>query len=340
MGKNNSSPTSYFNCRLFDKIKKKKGRVKVKYFEIPKFHEYEKLETINYNVKQLKKICKEYKQKRTGNKEQLVFRIYNYLRYSYYALKIQKIFRKHLIIKYFMLKGRYKPASCVNDSDFVTLTNLGEIPFDQFFSYKDDEGFIYGFDICSLYNYIEKKANNIENPYSRNKFNINIVKNIHDLVNIAKIIKRDICIKLEDETSKMTERKKFEFKVLAVFSKIDDLGNITDARWFLDLNRQKYILFIKELYDIWFYRATLTPPMKLKICPPNGNPFHNFSMNNIHHTTTKVLAKKIIYIIDVLVSKADDRSSRVLGAYYVLAALTLVSSGAASSFPWLHGAVI
>tara|TARA_Y100001970_G_C14125885_1_gene798916 strand:+ start:251 stop:1273 length:1023 start_codon:yes stop_codon:yes gene_type:complete len=340
MGKNNSSPTSYFNCRLFDKIVKKKRMSKIEFLEIPKFHEFEKLVTINYNVKQLKAICKEYKQKKGGNKGQLIYRMYNYLKYSYYAVKIQKVFRKHIIIKYFHLKGKYPPKMCVNETDFVTLTNLKEIPFNQFFCCKDEGGFVYGFDVCSLYNYIEKDSLGIRNPYSRAKFNINIIKNMHDLIRISKIIKRDISVTLENDSDKITDKKKFEFKVMAVFSKMDDLGNITDARWFLNLTRQRYVLFIKELHDIWFYRASLTPPMKLKICPPNGNPFYNFSMVGIHHMGTRAIAKKIINIIDVLVSKADDRSHRVLGAYYVLAALTLVSNGAAQAFPWLHGAVI
>ena len=36
----------------------------------------------------------------------------------------------------------------------------------QFFSFKDDDGFIYGFDILSLWQLYEK-SNTIENPYNR-----------------------------------------------------------------------------------------------------------------------------------------------------------------------------
>ena len=167
MGKNNSSPISYFYCKLFDKVVRKKRAQKIKDFEIPTFHEYEKLTSINYNVKQLKQICKKYKQKKSGNKGELIFRLYNYLKYSYFALRIQRTFRTYLIKKYFTLKGRYLPEQCVNDTDFVTLTDLKKVPFDQFLTYKDGE-FIYGFDICSLYNYIKgKNGNNINNPYPR-----------------------------------------------------------------------------------------------------------------------------------------------------------------------------
>ena len=46
---------------------------------IPKFNEAEYLLTYNYNVQQLKLFAKTYKLKVTGNKPQLVSRIFSYL---------------------------------------------------------------------------------------------------------------------------------------------------------------------------------------------------------------------------------------------------------------------
>jgi len=39
---------------------------------------------------------------------------------------------------------------CKNDTDFATLEPLVEIPFNQFFSFIDDDGDVYGFDIISF----------------------------------------------------------------------------------------------------------------------------------------------------------------------------------------------
>ena len=44
-------------------------------------------------------------------------------------------------------------------------------------------------------------------------------------------------------------------------------------------------------------------------------------------------------IIENLINKGIDHSSKSLGAFYVLAALTLVNSDAASALPWLYESV-
>lgn len=36
------------------------------------------------------------------------------------------------------------------------MDNISEIPNEQFFSFKDEDGFIYGFDILSIHNLIYK----------------------------------------------------------------------------------------------------------------------------------------------------------------------------------------
>ena len=46
-------------------------------FEIPDFSDYQQLLTINFNVRQLKSICRFYKQKVGGNKPQLIHLLYN-----------------------------------------------------------------------------------------------------------------------------------------------------------------------------------------------------------------------------------------------------------------------
>lgn len=43
--------------------------------------------------------------------------------------------------------------------------------------------------------------------------------------------------------------------------------------------------------------------------------------------------------MDQLVKNGVDRESRILGANYVLCALTLVSTAAADSLPWLYHSV-
>ena len=94
------SPCTYLQKKLYENIdkfkKKKRKKVSKEEFEIPEYEDYEKIVELNYNVSQLRSIARYYKQKISGNKSQLKRRLYNYLKYSLYAIKGQRCFRGHL----------------------------------------------------------------------------------------------------------------------------------------------------------------------------------------------------------------------------------------------------
>jgi hypothetical protein len=96
------------------------------------------------------------------------------------------------------------------------------------------------------------------------------------------------------------------------------------------------IKFMRELSDIWNFRAQLTNEIKRSICPPYGDPFRHFGISIIHHENDLFLVKKsILEVLEKFVNTGIDRDSKSLGAYYVLGALTLVNQNAAFSLPWL-----
>jgi hypothetical protein len=106
------------------------------------------------------------------------------------------------------------------------------------------------------------------------------------------------------------------------------------------LNRVKIIKFVRELADIWSYRAQLTNEVKRKICPPIGDPFRGFNFNYINsEESMDNVRKTVISILEKFVNNGVDTDSKSLGAYYVLGALTLVSENAATSLPWLFQSV-
>ena len=49
--------------------------------------------------------------------------------------------------------------------------------------------------------------------------------------------------------------------------------------------------------------------------------------------------KKLYAIIDLMINRGINENSCLLGSYYVLCALTMVSSDAANTLPWLYEAV-
>lgn len=295
----------------------------------------------NYNVQQLKQIISHLDLlKCSGNKKELFNRIYVYLKLSSSIIKIQKIFRGHLLRRCILLRGpALKDRSlCTNDSDFLTGDSFKNMEYTQFFSFKDEDGFIYGFDIISLYNLIIKSGKTIKNPYNRNNITKNIIKNMQDLIKISRLLNSPININIKEET--FSDEKSLEMRIIELFQKMDSLGNYTDPNWFNSLNRNKIIKFLRELIDIWSYRAQITHDTKRKICPPNGDPFRGFNFNYIYNEENIDIVKKtVVSILEKLVYNGIDDDHKSLGAYYVLGSLTLVNENAASSLPWLFQSV-
>jgi hypothetical protein len=312
-------------------------------------HDYNKLTENNYNIQQLKIIAKFYKLKMSGNKKELINRIYIFLFLSSYIIKIQKIFRGRLQRKFNAYFGPAlkKKEICTNDTDFVTMDELKDLKYGQFYSFKDNDGRVYGFDIASIYNLIYKNTDTINiskiggiNPYNRNKIPSFVMIDLKMIIRTSKILGIKIVLDFDTDLGNISNNKTVEMRSLTLFQNIDALGNYSSPEWFLTLNRNQLIKFLRELCDIWNYRAQLSNEIKQKICPPNGDPFRNVNLSSIINEDDLLnIKKKILDVLEKFVNNGVDRDSKTLGAYYVLGALTLVNDSAASSLPWLFQSV-
>jgi hypothetical protein len=160
-------------------------------FKIPTCDEYYKnhIQLKSYKLPDLKMMVKHYKLPVTGNKGQLIERIETYFKKMIYSMKIQKLFRGFIVRLSFKTRG---PAVndrkiCVNDTDFVTLEPLDEIPFELFYSYKDTKDFVYGFNLTSIVELIKKRGK-IINPYNREVMDIKHIREIITLYNIIQFV--------------------------------------------------------------------------------------------------------------------------------------------------------
>jgi hypothetical protein len=158
-----------------------------------------------YKLPELKKIVKHYKLilpqykliitndkhelKITGNKDDLIMRIETLFNKMKNAEIIQKRFRGWIVRYSIILNGEAvkNRSLCVNDSDFVTLEPLDEIPRELFYSYKDAKDFHYGFNITSLIQMMKTKGK-INNPYNREAFDTKTLKNMISLYSIIQLI--------------------------------------------------------------------------------------------------------------------------------------------------------
>jgi hypothetical protein len=329
------------NCEKKMPTFKNRDKVNEENINIPTINNYDDLLKCNYNLTHLKNISKIYKLKVSGNKNQLLTRIYSHLYFSSYIIKIQRIFRGRIVRKYKFLHG---PAClnrnlCTNTDDFITMEPLNEISFHQFMSYKDEDGFVYGFNIISLYNLFLKSKNieSVRNPYNRNVIPETIIKNIKSIIKFSNILKIHIDLDYEDDINSLPIEKVIELRSLSLFQNINALGNYSESQWFLSLTKLQLIKYIKELEDIWIFRAQINQQTKNNICPPYGNPFRHFNLNFVYSESDMSNVRKVILeVLEKFVNNGIDQDSKYLGACYVLGALTIVNENAATSLPWLY----
>ena len=353
------TPQSYLKT-LYDDVpvrgKNKKIKMTEENFIIPEYGEEDMLIRFNFNVQQLKKICRFYKLTLSGNKPVLIHRIYNYLKFSSAAILIQKVFRRHLITMYFKLKGgEYvfpgKRKDCVNPSDFITLDDVEDIPFTQFIAITDASNtHVYGFDICSLYNYVMKNKNKTCNPYNRELFKTTLIKDIRRIFKLSKVLKIECRIEIDkSDMDTLSDEEQLKLRVVSVFQSMDQLGNYTDSSWFLNLNVNQIVKFLRELTDIWFHRANISIQVQNNIYPVMGNPFRNLPnvggnfacyLNRNHSNNSFHIRQTALTIIERMVTSGLTNDFKYLGTSYVLAALTLVSEPAATAMPWLFQSVV
>lgn len=311
--------------------------------EIPTLTNYKTFKEKKNSVSQLKMICAHYKLKMTGNKEQLTNSIYNHLNQTGSILKIQRAWKKYCWKRYHLLHGpaRHNRGLCVNETEFYTMDSLTSIPYTQFFSYKDKDDMIYGFDILYLNKLINKRDEKNSgcastNPYNRKDIPNRIKFQIKKYLQYGTFIGKELDIQPKKE---IVKKNTIEMRIKSLFHEMDILGNYTNADWFLSLDKVKVTQFMKYLYDIWDYRASIEERIKMEICPPYGNPFMGLNTFNLIDFPLDGVLMVAANAIEQFILRGINTQSKVLGCNYVLCALTLVSPAAAEALPWLYYSV-
>ena len=142
-----------------------------------------------YKLPQLKQLAKKYKLHVTGTKPIIIGRLDKYFRDSIMAIKIQKITRGYMVRIFFKLKGPgFKDKKlCNNDTDFITLEPLKEIPLPLFFSYSDKNYFTYGINVFSIVQSLRNSVK-LNNPYNREKMDETTLINALSVYRMAIIL--------------------------------------------------------------------------------------------------------------------------------------------------------
>jgi hypothetical protein len=118
----------------------------------------------------------------SGKKNELIHRVVSFYKKIRHALNIQRVFRGFLVRESERMRGEGYPdrTKCLNDTDFHTMDSVCDIPREEFFSYRDLAGFVYGFNVFSLMAMFNRNRK-IENPYNREDMPVPIVCKVFSL---------------------------------------------------------------------------------------------------------------------------------------------------------------
>ena len=188
-----------------------------------------------------------------------------------------------------------------------------------------------------------RRVSNIMNPYNRETITTDVYKTLKQINKISMFFGMNANVILVPEQNEVIEPVfEYDQRIFNICQILDGFGNYTNIEWFTNLSRHNIVQYIRELHDIWSYRAQLTFEIKREICPPNGNPFlHLRHTNNMLTTMNETEIKKsLVKIIETMITSANDDGNRGLGGMYVLTALTIISPPAAHALPWLYESVM
>jgi len=226
-----------------------------------------------------------------------------------------------------------------NDTDFFSTESIADISSNYLFSFRDTDKHVYGFDLRSIYTIVYRARISGEdalNPYTRSAISSAHQQKIR--VHAKWLQKRGFSVEWAP-LEPPTPEQQWRMKVVDLFTKIDELNYYSSPDWFINLTRQQQRTFYNELHAIWTHRAGLTMTEKNTIVP---NYFHSLFRHPpwaLMDQSLESLQKINMNVIRMFITSAVDKNDRILGAMYVVSALTLVNEQARNAYPWLYESV-
>ena len=236
--------------------------------------------------------------------------------------------------------GYWDRTSLTNDTDFFSTDPIQDLSGLLFISYKDEQNHVYGFDIRSL-NTLYTRASQMgeppQNPYTRRTIPPSLdARRNRIMAVLAKSGMQTEWIPIQPHTPE----QQWRMKVVDLFHTIDNLNYYSSPDWFINLTLHGQIRFYRELYDIWNYRAGLSQDQKQSIVPNHTQRLFRYVPYSVASQNIHVVQKINMNTIRMLITSAEDRNDRILGAMYVITTFTIVNRQARIAYPWLYESVM
>jgi hypothetical protein len=293
---------------------------------------------INYTLLQLKSLASDNGLKRSGTKAVVRQRLHAALVHTWHAIRVQAVYRGHLVRRYLAAKGLdgpKRPANPANDAELETFDPIDTVPVDQLFSIPgtNDRPMLYSIDALQRTIRTQMERDMVpSDPYTNLPFDAGVLARMQEEAGLARLLGRRVDVVHRAMGAMTRHLHMFRTSVVDVCTHLDTLGHTTNPEWFLDLSSSQWRRLCAELADIWSYRAGLDNGTRQRIGGvwPIAIPSSAWSHSEIRIRAIEQLGR--------LVYRGIDRDAQALGAYYVLIALTLVSMEAAEGMPWLYEA--
>ena len=222
---------------------------------------------------------------------------------------------------------------CNNHTDFYSFDDIKDIPNKFFFSYRDNDGFVYGFHIESFINLI---SNDTEptNPYNR----VIISKKIKDTaIQIWQDLnkKKDVPNYTSNNVSGRDLRHQVRNKCLTVLQKMDMFGYQTKIDWIMDLPITRVRQLFRSIRNYWNFKAGLSQEVKRRIYP-NGNPLQNINIRHIEKNLNRyIVIGTVLDLMNMIVSNGVTNDDKNQGCILLLLALNDVNREVGRCNSWL-----
>jgi hypothetical protein len=226
------------------------------------------------------------------------------------------------------------PAVAENQSDIYTLDSVTAIPVIYRWSYGDSKKHIWIFDVRSLCMIrAEEGKDALLNPYTREEITASAVKQFQD--RCLWLRKRNYCI-VHTDSVELTDAQRWHQKILDVTLKYDMMGYHMCLSWFEELNIRQLIGYYIELWELWFFRLNLNAAVKTQVVPNwQTTLFKHSPLEMRQRTEKRWWQQTVLDLMDTLVSSAQLKEHKTLGALYSMTAFATVSPNVRQHYPWL-----
>ena len=226
------------------------------------------------------------------------------------------------------------PAIAENQTDIYSLDAVTSIPLLYRWSYSDSNKHIWLFDIRTLcMSRADGQETALLNPYTREPIPANAEKQFYE--RCAWLRKRKYYL-IHMDSVELTEDQLWHQTLLDVSLKYDMLGYHMCLSWFEELSLRQLAGFYVELWELWFFRLQLNNTVKNQVVPNwPANLFKHSPQEVRQRIEKKWWQKTVLDLMNTLVSSAELKEHKTLGALYSMTAFAVISPNVRQHYPWL-----